>query len=181
MSRRTSSRVTRGPSRRTAATSTSRSRAARRADGVAGAPFVAGAGASAAGGVTVGVEPGEGAAGAAGFEPGEAAAGAAPSSMVPSTSPIFTSAPSAWAMDFRTPAFGAATSTSTLSVSSSTSASPAATASPSCLSQRATRASTIDSPTSGTMMLTAMMLRYRRPAIAGRRAFVSNACPTSRA
>ena len=74
----------------------------------------------------------------------------APSSIVPSVSPIFTSAPAAWAIDFSTPDFGAATSTSTLSVSSSTSASPAVTASPSFFSHFATRASTMDSPTSGT-------------------------------
>src|SRR5262245_55261647 len=52
-----------------------------------------------------------------------------------------------------TPGCWAETSTSTLSVSSSTSASPTATASPSFFSQRATRASTTDSPISGTVML----------------------------
>ena len=49
-----------------------------------------------------------------------------------------------------TPACGAGTSRLTLSVSSSTSGSPRATASPTFFIQRATRASTIDSPTSGT-------------------------------
>jgi len=68
-------------------------------------------------------------------------------------SPIFTSSPSRWAMRSSTPALGAGTSTSILSVSSSTRGSPAATASPSFLSHRAIRASTTDSPTSGTTML----------------------------
>jgi hypothetical protein len=73
--------------------------------------------------------------------------------MVPMISPIFTSSPSRWAMRSSTPALGAGTSTSILSVSSSTRGSPAATASPSFLSHRAIRASTTDSPTSGTTML----------------------------
>ena len=70
----------------------------------------------------------------------------------PSTSPTFTSSPSLRSMRLSTPACGALTSRSILSVSSSTSGSPAATASPSLRSHLATRASTMDSPTSGTTM-----------------------------
>ena len=72
------------------------------------------------------------------------------SSMTPSTSPIFTSSPSRRSIRASTPACGAPTSRSILSVSSSTSGSPADTRSPSFFSQRETRASTIDSPSSGT-------------------------------
>ena len=53
-----------------------------------------------------------------------------------------------------TPATGAGTSRLTLSVSSSTTGSPMATTSPAFFIQRATRASTIDSPTSGTTICT---------------------------
>ena len=61
-----------------------------------------------------------------------------------------------------TPACGALTSRSILSVSSSTSGSPAATASPSFFSHLATRASTIDSPTSGTTIFDGIcVLTYR--------------------
>jgi hypothetical protein len=55
-------------------------------------------------------------------------------------------------MRLSTPAEGAVTSRSILSVSSSTSGSPAETRSPSLRSHFATRASTMDSPTSGTRM-----------------------------
>ncbi len=55
----------------------------------------------------------------------------ADSSRIPRTSPTFTSSPSWRSMRLSTPACGALTSTSILSVSSSTSGSPAATASPS--------------------------------------------------
>src|SRR5688500_15463728 len=51
-----------------------------------------------------------------------------------------------------TPPFSALTSRSIFSVSSSTTASPTSTRSPSFFSQRATRASTTDSPSSGTTM-----------------------------
>ncbi len=74
----------------------------------------------------------------------------APSPMRPSTSPTLTSSPSWRSIFFNTPAFSAPTSRFTLSVSSSTSASPASTGSPSFLSQRATVASTTDSPSEGT-------------------------------
>ena len=57
----------------------------------------------------------------------------------------------------------AATSRSILSVSSSTSGSPAATASPSFFSHFATRASTIDSPTSGTTIFTGISDLYATP------------------
>ncbi len=95
---------------------------------------------------------------AAAASDGAAAAGAgAPgasgaSSMTPSTSPTFTSSPSFRSMRLRTPADGAPTSRSILSVSSSTSGSPADTRSPSLRSHLAIRASTMDSPTSGTTM-----------------------------
>ena len=57
-----------------------------------------------------------------------------------------------------TPARSALTSRSIFSVSSSTSASPADTCSPSFFSQRATRASTTDSPSSGTTMFVTSFL-----------------------
>ena len=77
---------------------------------------------------------------------------AADSSMTPSTSPTLTSSPSLRSIRLNTPACGAPTSRSILSVSSSTRGSPAETTSPSLRSHLATRASTIDSPTSGTTM-----------------------------
>jgi hypothetical protein len=52
----------------------------------------------------------------------------------------------------RTPPVSAFTSRSIFSVSSSTTGSPISTRSPSFFSQRATRASTTDSPSSGTTM-----------------------------
>jgi hypothetical protein len=55
-------------------------------------------------------------------------------------------------MDEITPARGAGTSTVILSVSSSTIVSPPATASPFFLTQRDTVASTMDSPSGGTLM-----------------------------
>jgi len=70
--------------------------------------------------------------------------------IAPSTSPTFTSVPSWRSIRASTPACGAATSRSILSVSSSTRGSPMATISPALRSHLATRASTIDSPTSGT-------------------------------
>ncbi len=85
----------------------------------------------------------------------------AESSRIPSTSPTFTSSPSLRSMRLSTPACGALTSTSILSVSSSTSGSPAATASPSLRSHLATRASTMDSPTSGTTMLDGISVGQR--------------------
>ena len=98
----------------------------------------------------------DGAAGAAGALAGAAAvttaAAAAPSSTSPRRSPTFTTSPSFTARRVSTPALSAGTSTVILSVSSSTSVSPAATASPSCLSQRDTVASTIDSPRGGTLI-----------------------------
>src|SRR5688572_23290304 len=85
---------------------------------------------------------------------GAAAAGAVPavfvSSISPRTSSTFTTSPSFLAWRATTPALRAGTSTVILSVSSSTTVSPAATASPSCLVQRETVASTIDSPSGGT-------------------------------
>src|SRR5262245_59310146 len=62
-----------------------------------------------------------------------------------------------------TPGRSALTSRSIFSVSSSTSGSPAATRSPAFLSHFTTRASTTDSPSSGTTML--VMLRYSQFAI----------------
>ena len=84
-----------------------------------------------------------------------AALAAAASSTTPSTSPTFTSSP-VFRPILSTPPCGAATSRSTLSVSSSTSGSPTDTTSPSLRSHLATRASTIDSPTSGTTMFDGM-------------------------
>jgi hypothetical protein len=142
----TSARVTRGPSLLIDPSSICASRAALRAEGVAATPRSL---VLAPGGVFVSGVADPAAAGA-----GEAAA--PPSAIVPSTSPIFTSAPAACAMCSSTPFCGAGTSTSTLSVSSSTSGSPTRTASPSAFNHLAIRASTIDSPISGTTMFTAM-------------------------
>src|SRR5579883_2954414 len=72
--------------------------------------------------------------------------------VAPPPSPMFTVSPSCLAMDSRTPAVLAATSILTFSVSNSTSGSPTATGSPTCFSQRPTVASTIDSPSAGTVI-----------------------------
>src|SRR6185436_9663438 len=66
--------------------------------------------------------------------------------------------PSLRSIRFSTPPCGAETSRSILSVSSSTSGSPTATTSPSRRSHFATRASTMDSPTSGTTILAGILL-----------------------
>src|SRR5205085_2073745 len=87
---------------------------------------------------------------ASGF--GAAAGADAPSVSSPNSSSTFTTSPSFTACLDSTPALSAGTSTVILSVSSSTSVSPAATASPSCLTQRDTVASTMDSPSGGTLM-----------------------------
>src|SRR5512141_3323173 len=81
-----------------------------------------------------------------------ALAGAAVSSSSPRSWSTFTTSPSLAEMDVITPARGAGTSTVILSVSSSTIVSPLLTASPFFLSQRDTVASTIDSPSGGTLM-----------------------------
>src|SRR5512141_2366634 len=81
-----------------------------------------------------------------------ARAGAAVSSSSPRSWSTFTTSPSLAEMDVITPARGAGTSTVILSVSSSTIVSPLLTASPFFLSQRDTVASTIDSPSGGTLM-----------------------------
>ena len=80
------------------------------------------------------------------------------SSITPSTSPILTSWPSWHSMRASTPARSATTCMLAFSVSSSTNGSPAATRSPSCFSQSATVASTMDSPISGTTILIGMVL-----------------------
>ena len=89
---------------------------------------------------------------ASGAPDGAAGAAVAPSSTSASTSPTFTTSPSLTARRVSTPALSAGTSTVILSVSSSTRVSPDATASPSFLSQRDTVASTIDSPSGGTLI-----------------------------
>src|ERR1700686_1359394 len=76
------------------------------------------------------------------------------SPIIPITSPTATSSPSFFTIFCSTPLCSALTSTLTLSVSSSTSASPTLTASPSCLSQVAITASTMDSPNAGTRIST---------------------------
>src|SRR5690606_33507771 len=81
-----------------------------------------------------------------------APAPAAESSSCPSPSSTPTTPPSAFSCFTSTPAFRAGTSTVILSVSSSTSVSPDATDSPSFLSQRLTVASTMDSPSGGTLI-----------------------------
>ena len=82
---------------------------------------------------------------------GDGTVQAALSSISPSGWSTFTTSPSFAARRTSTPAFGAGTSTVILSVSSSTSVSPAATGSPSFFNQRAIVASTIDSPSGGTL------------------------------
>ncbi len=72
-----------------------------------------------------------------------------PSSITATTSPIFTSAPSATRV-CRTPSFSAVISVETLSVSRVKSASPALTWSPDFLCQTETTPLVIDSPTAGT-------------------------------
>ncbi len=72
-----------------------------------------------------------------------------PSSITATTSPIFTSAPSATRV-CRTPSFSAVISVETLSVSKVKSASPALTWSPDFLCQTETTPLVIDSPTAGT-------------------------------
>src|SRR5690348_18262910 len=81
-----------------------------------------------------------------------------PSAMRPSTPPTATLPSFGTSTSANVPAAGALTSSVTLSVSSSTSGSSTATASPGCLSQRATVASVTDSPSGGTMMSVAMTL-----------------------
>ncbi len=80
------------------------------------------------------------------------------SSMIPRTSPIFTSSPCCRSMRARMPSVSAATSNVTLSVSRTTSASPAATPSPVFFSHSAMVASMTDSPRSGTTILVGMAL-----------------------
>jgi cell division protein FtsW (lipid II flippase) len=137
---RTSCLVTREPDAGTAARLTACSFATFFAAGVAFGAAISAAAAGAAAGVAAG------AAGTAAFDGSSSA----------STSPTFTSAPSGCLMLVSRPARSALTSRSIFSVSSSTSASPRATWSPSFLSQRAMRASTTDSPSSGTTMFTTM-------------------------
>ena len=146
----TSRRITRpaSPLPRTADRSTACSSAALRAVGVARGALP---GVRCRGGA-----PAAGAAGCGRSRRLRRAAPAAASSITPSSSPTLTSSPSLRAIRPRTPACGALTSRSILSVSSSTSGSPAATTSPSWRSHLATRASTIDSPTSGTTILAGM-------------------------
>ena len=79
-------------------------------------------------------------------------AAAAVSSISPRSWSTLTTSPSATASEEITPARGAGTSTVILSVSSSTIVSPLATESPFFFSQRDTVASTIDSPSGGTLM-----------------------------
>src|SRR5579883_127736 len=75
---------------------------------------------------------------------------AAASPIIPITSPTPTTSPSFFKICCNTPLSSALTSTLTLSVSSSASTSPFCTCSPSCLSQVAIVASTMDSPIWGT-------------------------------
>ena len=155
IARSTSAFVTRGPSALTAASSTSCSRAVLRADGVAAHGRTSGARGRPDFSVHAGLR----------CSPGPprrcslARPRLRPRSRQSSRARRRSSRPPRrHARSSRArPRCGAATSTSTLSVSSSTSGSPAATASPSFFSQRATRASTIDSPTSGTTMFTAIV------------------------
>src|SRR5579859_3512155 len=147
--RSTSSRVTRPPVPVPSTFARSRpcSSAMRRATGDAcgrSASSTAGAG------VTLSVAEAGAAAGAAAPSADPWPRAADPASIVASTSPGWTVSPSLTAILPSTPASSVATSTLTFSVSSWTSASPASTASPSCLSQAPTVASTIDSPRTGT-------------------------------
>jgi hypothetical protein len=158
----------------TSPTATPASAAARRAegadftspvaDGEAVVVGAAGAGAGAGEGAVDGAAAaaagaaGAGAAGAAAVGADESGAGApvpagaALSSSSPRSWSTFTTSPSATAVDAMTPARGAGTSTVILSVSSSTIVSPLATESPCFFTQRETVASTIDSPSGGTLM-----------------------------
>src|SRR5258707_7647760 len=83
--------------------------------------------------------------------------GASPSASSASTSPMATVSPSRLLMARSTPSAGATTSIFTFSVSSSTTGSPAETRSPSCLSHWPTVASTMDSPSAGTLISTDML------------------------
>src|SRR5258707_8046138 len=83
--------------------------------------------------------------------------GASPSASSASTSPMATVSPSRLLMARSTPSAGATTSMLTFSVSSSTTGSPAETRSPSCLSHWPTVASTMDSPSAGTLISTDML------------------------
>ncbi len=115
-------------------------------------------------GAAVGADAGAGA-DAAAFEPlpdcAAAGAGApAPfSSTTASSSPILTSSPSLRAMLVITPRFSALSSRLVFSVSSSTSGSPTSTWSPGFFSHLAIRASTMDSPSTGTTMLDMLVVR----------------------
>ena len=80
-------------------------------------------------------------------------------SMVASSAPTLTVAPSLTEISASTPEAGAGTSSVTLSVSSSTSGSSAITASPTFLNQCPTVASVTDSPSVGTRISVAMPLR----------------------
>ncbi len=81
---------------------------------------------------------------------------AGPASSTASTSPTLTSSPSRCLIAASTPSRSALTSRSIFSVSSSTSGSPTATGSPSFFNHFATRASTTDSPSSGTTIFVAI-------------------------
>src|SRR5688500_16016681 len=94
---------------------------------------------------------------------------AALSSRMARTSPTFTSDPSWCLMLARTPARSALTSRSIFSVSNSTSGSPALTLSPCFFSHLATRASTTDSPSSGTTILVGILIPDPRSLIPGPR------------
>ena len=144
-----------GPAPLTAPRSTPWSAAIRLATGVARSSLSSSPGALAGAGAA-GTALGASLRGFAAFS----AAAPLPSSIVPSTSPIWTSSPAWRAILPSTPSLSAGTSRSTLSVSSSTTASPALTGSPSCFNQRATVASTTDSPSAGTTILVAMRISY---------------------
>ena len=91
-------------------------------------------------------------------------AGCFESSIVATTSPIFTSCPSGTFVS-RVPAFSATISVETLSVSSVKSGSPSLTKSPDFLCQAETTPLVIDSPTAG--IFTSMTMRENYPASAG--------------
>src|SRR5690606_16336691 len=121
---------------------------------------IAAAGADAAG-ADDGAAAGASAAGASAGAAAGAAAALASVSMRASTSPDATVLPSALTISLRTPAAGAGTSSTTLSVSTSIRISSAWTASPGCFFQLSSVASEMDSESCGTRTSVIAMVFFR--------------------